>query len=112
MIIWIDAQLSPAIASWISANFAVTAVALRDLGLREATDKQIFTAARSAGAVVMTKDIDFVQLLERHGAPPQVIWLACGNTSNKRLKEILTQTLQQGIDLLQTGESLVEITAN
>ena len=52
MIIWIDAQLSPAIASWISANFSVTAVALRDLGLREATDKQIFTAAGSAGEIV------------------------------------------------------------
>jgi predicted nuclease of predicted toxin-antitoxin system len=112
MIIWIDAQLSPAIASWISANFAVTAIALRDLGLREATDKQIFTAARSAGAVVMTKDVDFVQLLERLGAPPQVIWLACGNTSNNRLKEILRQTLQQAIDHLQTGESLVEINAS
>lgn len=45
MTIWIDAQLSPAIASWINANFAVSAVALRELGLRDATDKKIFTAA-------------------------------------------------------------------
>jgi len=34
--IWIDAQLSPAIAAWITSHFAVTAVAVRDLGLREA----------------------------------------------------------------------------
>ena len=30
MIIWIDAQLSPAIAAWISSHFAVDAVAVRD----------------------------------------------------------------------------------
>ncbi len=32
MTIWIDAQISPAIAAWIRSNFAVNAVAVRDLG--------------------------------------------------------------------------------
>jgi predicted nuclease of predicted toxin-antitoxin system len=31
MTIWIDAQLSPAIATWIESNFSVKAYALRDL---------------------------------------------------------------------------------
>ncbi len=53
MNIWIDAQLSPAIARWITENFPVQAFALRDLGLRDATDQQIFTAARQSGAVVI-----------------------------------------------------------
>lgn len=34
--IWVDAYLSPAIAAWITDNFEVTAVALRDLCLRDA----------------------------------------------------------------------------
>jgi predicted nuclease of predicted toxin-antitoxin system len=46
MRIWIDAQMSPAIAAWISSNYAVSAVAIRDLGLRDADDKEIFHAAR------------------------------------------------------------------
>lgn len=41
MRIWIDAQMSPAIAAWISSNYAVSAVAIRDLGLRDAEDKEI-----------------------------------------------------------------------
>jgi predicted nuclease of predicted toxin-antitoxin system len=49
MRIWVDAQKSPAIATWISSNYAVSAVAIRDLGLRDAEEK----------AVVMTKDNDF-----------------------------------------------------
>lgn len=108
MRIWIDAQMSPAIASWITNNYAVTAVPIRDLGLREATDKGIFDAARQENAVVMSKDSDFVLLLDRFGPPPQVIWITCGNTSNARLKEILTNT---PLELIERGEQLVEISA-
>jgi predicted nuclease of predicted toxin-antitoxin system len=111
MIIWIDAQMSPAIAAWISSNFAVNVIAIRDLGLRDAEDKEIFEAARRENAIVMTKDNDFVLLLDRLGVPPQVIWVTCGNTSNARLKEILTNTLPKALELLQEGEELVEINA-
>ena len=45
--IWIDAHLSPAIATWITNKFEVTAVALRELDLRDAEDSEIFEAARS-----------------------------------------------------------------
>jgi predicted nuclease of predicted toxin-antitoxin system len=111
MIIWIDAQLSPQIAVWISNVFPVTAVAIRDLGLRDARDVDIFQAAQLANAVVMTKDSDFLLLLDRFGPPPQVIWITCGNTSNARLKEILTTTLPRTLELLNSGEKLVEINA-
>jgi predicted nuclease of predicted toxin-antitoxin system len=111
MTIWIDAQMSPAIAVWVSSNFAVSAVAIRDVGLRDAKDTEIFQAARRENAIVMTKDSDFVLLLDRLGAPPQVIWITCGNTSNARLKEILTNTLPKALELLKSGEELVEINA-
>jgi predicted nuclease of predicted toxin-antitoxin system len=111
MTIWLDAQLSPAIAAWISKHYTVPAVALRDLGLRHATDREIFFEARASDAIVMTKDSDFVRLLEEHGYPPKVIWLTCGNTSNARLKEILGETLEKALELLQAGEQLVEISA-
>ena len=111
MTIWIDAQMSPAIAAWVSSNFPVRAVPVRDLGLRDAEDKEIFQAAKRENAVVMTKDSDFVSLLDRLGPPPQVIWVTCGNTSNARLKEILTNTLPKALELLKSGEELVEINA-
>jgi predicted nuclease of predicted toxin-antitoxin system len=107
--IWVDAHLSPAIATWITANFDVTAVALRDLSLRDAEDSEIFEAAKAQGAILMTKDRDFVDLVDRLGPPPKVIWLTCGNTSNARLKKILTATLLTALKLLMGGEPLVEI---
>ena len=109
MTIWVDAHLFPAIAIWITSTFGIEAVALRDLGLRDAEDPGIFEAARDRQVIVMTKDSDFVDLVERLGSPPQIIWLTCGNTSNARLREILSETLPRALDLLTAGETLVEI---
>ncbi len=109
MTIWIDAQLSPQIARWISANFGMTAIAVVDLGLRDSEDVEIFSAAKEAGSIVMTKDQDFLILLERFGPPPQIIWLTCGNTSNANLCNILKRSLQDAIDILEDGEPVVEI---
>jgi predicted nuclease of predicted toxin-antitoxin system len=109
MIIWVDAQFSPAIAAWITENFSIQAVAVREIGLRDAADRQIYLAARQTGVVVMTKDADFLRLLYELGTPPRVVWITCGNTSNARLKQILGSTLENAIALLESGEKLVEI---
>ncbi|MEH1800894.1 MAG: DUF5615 family PIN-like protein [Nostoc sp.] len=58
MTIWIDAHLSPAIATWITITFGITALALRDVGLRDAEDAEIFEAARARGVIFITKDSD------------------------------------------------------
>jgi predicted nuclease of predicted toxin-antitoxin system len=109
MKIWVDAQLSPSIARWFHNPPEIEAAAVRDLGLREAKDRQIFLAARQASAIVVTKDVDFVQLLEELGPPPQVVWITCGNTSNHRLGQILTTAWPAAKALLARGEPLVEI---
>ena len=95
MILWVDTQLSPALARWLSETFGIMAHAVRDLGLREAKDLIIFHAAREAGAVVMSKDSDFVMLLERFGPPPQVLWVTCGNTSNARMRAFFSRAFQK-----------------
>jgi predicted nuclease of predicted toxin-antitoxin system len=107
--VWLDAQLSPALASWVSTTFGVEATSVRDLGLRDAEDRAVFDAARTAQAVVMTKDHDFVELLQRSGCPPQVIWITVGNTSNARMREILSTAFPRALELIQSGEPLVEV---
>lgn len=109
MTLWLDAQISPVMAAWLRMRFDLDAHAVRDLGLLEAEDPEIFVAAKHAGVTVMTKDSDFVDLLERQGPPPQVVWLRCGNTSNARLKQLLTQALPAVLQMLRDGEPLVEV---
>jgi predicted nuclease of predicted toxin-antitoxin system len=109
MIIWIDAQLSPVISKWIQKEFSIDCSHVMDIGLLNASDEEIFFRARKENIIVMSKDIDFVNLLEKYNQPPKVIWLTCGNTSNDRLKQILKNTLQRAFEVLQQSESLVEI---
>lgn len=110
MILWLDAQLSPALASWISEHFTpIQAVPVRELGLRNAYDREIFAQARSARSIVMTKDHDFLHLLFEQGPPPQVIWLRVGNSSNQALQAVLLRTLKEAVAILREGEPWVEI---
>jgi predicted nuclease of predicted toxin-antitoxin system len=109
LIAWIDAQLSPALATWLAATFGIEAYSARFLGLRDSKDTEIFSAAREAGAIVLTKDRDFVLLVERLGPPPQVVWITCGNTSNARLRQVLTESFPKTLELLRRGEAIVEI---
>ena len=107
---WIDAQLSPALAPWIKNTFAVDAFSVQWLKFQEARDRDIFLAARERNAVVITKDYDFVELLDQLGPPPQLIWIRCGNTTNAQMREILLKSFPEALLLLQEGEPLVEIT--
>ncbi len=109
MKIWIDAQLSPFIADWIKDTFSIDTFALRDIGLRDSTDKDIFFRAKEENVIIITKDIDFKILQDKFGSPPKIIWLTCGNTSNKKLKEILIKNFSKSLSLLNSGENLVEI---
>ncbi len=106
MKIWIDAQLPLTLATWLTNNFGVEATALRDIELRDAQDIEIFEAARTVNAVIMTKDSDFIDLVCRLGTPPQILWLTCGNVTNRNLRRLLTATLPDALErLLQGGRS-------
>ena len=90
-------------------NLGVTTEHIGRLGMLDASDQQIFHAARSADAVVLTKDRDFVDLVRRLGAPPPIIWVRSGNTSNEVMQRILKQTLRQALKLIEGTEPIVEI---
>ena len=82
--------------------------AVRELGLRDADDRVIFDAARRAGATVISKDVDFVELVSRLGSPPKLIWLTCGNVSNEALRELLGAKLAMALTVLETDD-IVEV---
>ena len=110
--LWLDAQLSPAIALFIRTKFNVNCIALRDIGLRDASDIEIFEKAKQSKSpvILLTKDSDFTDILLRNPPPPKVILLSCGNTSNEVLKRILSANLQTALALLNTEENdIVEI---
>ncbi|MEK7437184.1 MAG: DUF5615 family PIN-like protein [Pseudomonadota bacterium] len=106
---WVDAQLPPSLAKWLSVQFDVEAVSLRDLGLRDSTDGEIFKAAQHAKVVLISKDSDFVELVSRYGTPPQLLWVTSGNVTNRQLQKVFGNTFPAAMALLAAGEKIVEI---
>jgi predicted nuclease of predicted toxin-antitoxin system len=105
----LDAQISPVLAGWLKSEFGLDAVPIRDLSLRDASDVKIFEEARKSDAVVLTKDSDFPDLVRQKGAPPRVIWLRTGNSSNSNLQKILATTFPTAMKLIEAGEEIIEI---
>lgn len=106
----IDAQISPSIASWINRTFNdIQAISVHSVALQFAEDSEIYAYAKENGYVIMSKDDDFLNQLEKHGSPPALIWVTSGNTSNARMREILTTTLSKVKKLIEKGEPIVEI---
>ena len=87
----------------------MAATCARDVGLRDAEDGAIFDAARMANAVVVSKDEDFSELVLRRGPPPQLVWLRCGNCSNKHLIELFEKAWDEVALQVSSGEPIVEL---
>ena len=107
--VWIDAQLPPGLAPKLESTFGIEARHIFELGFVQARDLTIFRAAGAASAIVITKDSDFVRLLEAHGPPPQVLWITIGNAGNEELWDLLERHWLSIRKLLEAGEPLVEI---
>ncbi len=73
----VDEQLAPAIAAWLNQS-GHEAEHVHAKGLGGAADRDIWDQCAQAGAVIITKDRDFV--IRRAAVPgPSVVWVRLGN---------------------------------
>lgn len=77
--------------------------------MHRTSDEEAFELGRAANTVVLTKDFDFAKIVQRRGSPPAVLWLRCGNCSTDVLRTLLEETINPALELIRTGEPLVEI---
>ncbi len=104
----VDAQLPPAVARWLRDN-GHDAQAVREVGLREAEDDDIWKHALATGAAILTKDEDFPIRAQKTNAGPVIVWLRIGNTSNHTLRLWFMPQLPQIISLIEQGVRILEI---
>jgi predicted nuclease of predicted toxin-antitoxin system len=74
-----------------------------------ATDKDIWNYALNNGYIIVTKDTDFVDLMELNGFPPKVVLLKTGNNSSQSLVELLKVIKPMIEDLEKSNYGLLEI---
>lgn len=77
----------------MTQEFGIQASSMQALGLDRAKDKAIFERARLAGAVILTKDDDYVELVRQRGPPPSILGLTVGNTATARVSGALRREL-------------------
>lgn len=109
---WIDMNLPPALAVWLAENFNVAAKSFVELNFHTTEDVDVFKHAALYPSVIVitTKDYDFVEISNRPGGGPRVLYLNVGNVTNSQLKEILKKHFSLALKILtETNQSLVEI---
>ncbi len=62
---------------------------VRNIGLIEAEDSDIWDHAKKNGYVIVSKDIDFQQRCLLFGHPPKVVWLRVGNCPVDKIEQLL-----------------------
>jgi predicted nuclease of predicted toxin-antitoxin system len=103
----VDDQLPPALARWLAAK-GHDANHVKDVGLTGATDRKVWERARIDGAVVVTKDEDFLNL-QRQVPGPAILWVTMGNGSKAELLKRMEMGLEEIVAALEAGELVVEL---
>lgn len=107
MLFLVDAQLPPSLAEALrQAGFHTVHVI--DLGLQTATDQQIWDEAISRSAVLVTKDRDFALRRAARNDGPAILWVRVGNTSNRKLIDLVLRALPAIIDAIERDEAVIE----
>jgi len=103
----VDAQLPPALAAWLREK-GHDAVAVREIGLREADDRDIWSYARAEQAIVVTKDEDFGRLAST--APEtRVLWVRIGNAVNRVLLARFERAWPEILTRFEEGAQILEL---
>ena len=74
-----------------------------------ANDLEIWNYAKENEYIIITKDNDFIDLLEKNGFPPKVVLLKTGNNRSSDLEALLIKAINMIKDLETGNFGLLEI---
>lgn len=84
----LDQNISFRFLDQLSARFPGS-TQTRIAGLEHASDFHVWEYAKQNDSTIVTKDMDFYELALVRGIPPKIVWLRCGNVSNRYLLALL-----------------------
>ena len=84
MNILLDQNISFRVVPLLSTTFEIIKQVM-ELKLTDASDLEIWNYARTHNYTIITFDNDFIDLANLKGAPPKIIWLRFGNSSNLKI---------------------------
>lgn len=102
----VDAQLPPALCTWLGQR-GHEASHITDVLFGAAPDANIVDYVVTTGLILISKDEDFVALRFPERFP--LLWLRCGNATNRALSAWLEPRWPEIERLLASGEKFVEV---
>ncbi len=84
----IDNNISPKLANRLSSYFPNMAHVV-DFGLDAVDDHLVWAFAKTNNFTILTKDTDFIGILNLRGFPPKVVRLNCGNVTTQQIEAIM-----------------------
>ncbi len=110
--IWVDTNISPAIAKWLADYTGYLVKSSYILDMNELDDLTIYKMAKAHGKVILlSKDADFPELISRLGSPPKLINIKIGNCDNSTLWNLIKPSILNALDILiQSETEIIDMT--
>ncbi|WP_316829720.1 DUF5615 family PIN-like protein [Pedobacter aquatilis] len=108
--IWTDTNISPIIAKWLTEYTNFKTKSSYSLNLHGVDDMTIFKMAQiKKNVIIISKDLDFKELIDWFGAPPKLILIRFGNCSNKQFWLKLKPKIKPAIEILLGSNDEVNV---
>jgi predicted nuclease of predicted toxin-antitoxin system len=104
----IDANLPPALATWLIAK-GHDASHVADRQMASASDVVIWHFAVQTQSAIITKDEDFAKRKVLADDGPTVVWIRLPNTRRRQLLAWFDVALPALVSALERGETLIEM---
>jgi len=104
----VDNQLPPALARFIQTEFNVRAIHVFDVGLRDASDAEIWNYVSTNDSILISKDEDFANMV-LHAPTARLIWVRFGNCRKAFLLNAFQEMWPRIVERLESGDRLIEI---
>jgi predicted nuclease of predicted toxin-antitoxin system len=89
-----DQHLSHKLVALV-ADFYPASEHVRNRGLKDASDDDVWTLAQREHFVIVTKDVDFHTRSILRGHPPKVLWVRSGNCATALVETLLRKNVDE-----------------
>jgi predicted nuclease of predicted toxin-antitoxin system len=104
----VDNQLPPALARFIQIEYKSQARHVIDVGLRDASDAEIWRYVSMSDSILISKDADFVDMVLQVPTA-KLIWVRVGNCRRAFLLDLFRRMWSRILERLESGNRFIEI---
>lgn len=103
----VDQQFPPILAEWLRAQ-GLDAWHVRELGMKNRPDFDIWSPATRDGDAIITRDSDFLNFA-RQARGGRLVWIRIGNCTNPQLISAFERLWPEVAGRLEGDEQIIEI---